>query len=71
MAAKGRRKLEVVIPRMAANWDAAKSRMKTNYGALPFGPKTKAKFNEGIDAARYRAPDLEKWERNWAAGVSP
>jgi len=71
MAAKGRRKLEAKAPVMKANYDAAKSRMKTSYGALPFGPRTKAAYAAGVDAGVYRIPDLEKWERNWAAGVSP
>jgi len=37
---------------------------------LPFGPRTKAAYNAGIDAGIYRAPDPEKWGRGFEAGVS-
>lgn len=70
MVEKGRRKLQIKAPTMSANWDAAKTRMKTSYGALPFGPSTKAAFGAGVDAGRHRAPDIEKWARNWQAAVT-
>jgi len=69
MAEKGARKLRAKASQMASNYKGAKSRMKTNYGALPFGPKTKAAYRRGVDAARYRSPNAKKWERNWKAGV--
>ena len=68
MLAKGRRKLEAKRDIMSENWEAAKGRMKTAYGELPFGPRTKAAYNAGIDAGRHRV-DIEKWARNWPAAV--
>ena len=70
MASKGKRKLTAKAPTMASNWDAAKSRMKASYGALPFGPTTKSAYNAGVDAGVYHVPDISKWERNWLAAVS-
>lgn len=70
MAAKGARKLTAKASVMASNYNASKGRMKANYAALPFGPNTKAAYNAGIDAARYRTPDVAKWQKNWVAGVS-
>ena len=68
MVAKGKRKLEAKAPTMKANYDDAKPRMKTSYGDLPFGPRTKEAYNRGVDAGVYRTPDIEKWGRNWPAG---
>lgn len=70
MVAKGKRKLTAKTPTMKANYDGAKPRMKTSYGDLPFGPRTKAAYNAGVDAGVYRTPDVEKWARNFQAGVS-
>lgn len=70
MASKGASKLRRKADIMASNWRDAKSRMKTNYGALPFGPNTTSAYNAGVDAAEYRSPDVSKWERNWKAAVS-
>lgn len=70
MVEKGRRKLTAKAPMMSSNWNAAKTRMKTSYGAMPFGPSTKAAYGAGVDAGVHRAPDIEKWARNWQAGVS-
>lgn len=69
MVAKGKRTFATRAPTMKANYDDAKPRMKTSYGALPFGPKTKAAYNAGVDAGVYRTPDVEKWARNFEAGV--
>jgi len=69
MVAKGKRKFTAKAPVMKANYDAAKGRMKTSYGALPFGPRTKAAYDAGVDAGIYRTPDIEKWARNFEAGV--
>ena len=69
MVAKGKRKFTAKAPVMKDNYDDAKPRMKTSYGALPFGPRTKAAYNAGVDAGVYRIPDIEKWGRNFAAGV--
>ena len=69
MVAKGKRNFTVKAPVMKANYDAAKGRMKTSYGALPFGPRTKAAYDAGVDAGIYRTPDIEKWARNFEAGV--
>jgi len=70
MADKGQRKFAVKAPTMEANYNASKARAKANFGALPFGPNTKAAFNRGIDAAKYRTPDPNKWKANWLAAVS-
>lgn len=70
MASVGQRKLAAKAATMASRWDAKKPVMKAGYAALPFGPTTKAAYNAGIDAGRYRAPDPAKWARNWKAGVS-
>jgi len=70
MVSKGRAKFAAKVPVMKANYEAAKGRMKTNYGALPFGPRTKAAYGAGVDAAVYTAPDADKWARNWRARVA-
>lgn len=69
MVAKGKRKLTAKTAVMKDNYDAAKGRMKTSYGDLPFGPRTKAAYNAGVDAGIYRTPDVNKWARNFEAGV--
>ena len=70
MVTKGKRKMTAKTPTMKANYEAARPRMKTSYAALPFGPKTKAAYNAGVDAGIYRTPDVEKWARNFEAGVT-
>ena len=70
MAAKGRRKLSAKAGVIASNWSAAKSTMTTEYGALPFGPSTKAAYNASISVAQHPGVDVDKWERKWRAGVT-
>ena len=70
MASKGAAKLSAKTGVMAANYNAAKSRMVSNYGNLPFGPATKSAYSAGISAATYRTPDVSKWQTNWKAGVT-
>jgi len=70
MASKGAAKLRAKTGSMAASYNAAKGRMKTGYGAMPFGPTRKSNYNAGIDAGTYRTPDVAKWERNWVAKMS-
>jgi len=70
MAAKGKTKLTVKAASMKSSYDGAKSRMKTAFAALPFGPVRTANYNAGVDAATYRAPDPEKWATNWAAKMA-
>jgi len=70
MVSKGKRAFETKLPTMKANYDAAKSTMKEEYGKLPFGPNTKSAYGRGVDAAEYRTPDPDKWERKYRAGVS-
>jgi len=70
MASKGQRKLTAKAGTMASSWSAAKSRMKTNYGAMPFGPTRKAAYGAGVDAGVYHAPDPVKWAANWKAKMS-
>ena len=69
MTAKGRRKFTAKAPVMKDNYNAAKPLAKENYGDLPFGPRTKAAYNAGLDAGEYRTPDADKWARNWEAAV--
>jgi len=70
MAAKGARKLQAKAGVMASNYEASKPRAIASFGALPFGPNTKAAYAAGINAGRYRTPDVAKWTRNWKAAVS-
>ena len=70
MVAKGERKFRAKEPVMSANYDAAKPDMKASYGELPFGPNTKAAYNAGVDAGKWRMPDIAKWARNWRRKVS-
>ncbi len=70
MVAKGKRKLTAKTLVMADNYNEAKPRMKTSFAALPFGPRTKSAYNAGVDAGVYRTPDIDKWARNFEAGVS-
>ena len=70
MASEGARKLQNASSTMAASYDAAKGRMVSNYNATPFGPNTKAKYANGIQNARFRVPDVNKWQTNWIEGVS-
>ncbi len=58
------------------SWDAAKGRMKQNWGeglrrfGTPPGPRRTAAYNAGIDAATYKTGDPEKWARNWQAKMA-
>ena len=70
MVQKGRAALARKVPEMKANYDAAKPKMQASYDALPFGPRTKGAYRKGIADATYRTPDVEKWARNFQAGVS-
>jgi len=69
MVAKGRNEMSRKVASMKENYDAMKPTMKAGYGDTPFGPKKKAHYNTGIDAAVHRA-DVEKWARNWRAKMS-
>lgn len=69
MVAKGKRKFTAKAPIMKENYEAAKPLAKTNYAALPFGPRTKAAYTAGLDAGVYRVPDIDKWARNWEFAV--
>ena len=55
---------------MASSYNAAKSRMQSNYAAQPFGATRKSNYNSGVSAAQYRAPDANKWAANWKAKMS-
>lgn len=66
MVSVGQGKLERKAPSMSASWNAAKPRMKTAYGATPFGPTRKSNYNREVDAATHRS-DPAKWATNWAA----
>lgn len=69
MVSAGTAKLTRKASAMSASWSAAKGRMKTGYGATPFGPTRKANYNAGVDAATHRV-DVEKWARNFRAKMS-
>lgn len=70
MASQGSGKLSRKAGSMASSYNAAKSRMKTHYGATPFGLTRKSNYNTGVDAATYHAPDPGKWATNWKAKIS-
>jgi len=70
MTAKGEDKLRRKAASMATSYEASKSRAKTNFAAVGFGPTRTGNYNSGIDAARYIAPDPGKWGRNWAAKMA-
>lgn len=67
MASKGADKLRRKAGTMASSYEAAKGRAVTNFAAVGFGPTRTANYRSGIDAARYIAPDPDKWSRNWTA----
>ena len=70
MAAKGADKLRRKSARMATSYEAAKGRATTNFAAAGFGPTRTANYRDGIAAARYIAPDPDKWSRNWLAKMA-
>jgi len=70
MASKGADKLRRKASTMASSYEAAKGRAVTNFAAVGFGPTRTANYRSGIDAARYIAPDPDKWSRNWTAKMA-
>ena len=70
MASQGAAKLQAKSGTMAAAYNAAKSRMVSNFNALPFGPTMKSKYAAGVQNATYHTPDVSKWQNNWIAKVS-
>ena len=70
MASTGAAKLARKAGSMASSYNAAKSRMQSNYAAMPFGSTRKSNYNTGVSAATYRAPDATKWATNWKAKMS-
>lgn len=72
MASKGQAKLTGKASQMKASWEGAKSRMKSHYGAQPFGTTRKANFNAGLDRAVYRfdSAAITKWRENWIAKMA-
>ena len=70
MAAKGADKLRRKAGSMATSYNAAKGRAVTNFSAVGFGPTRTANYRSGVDAATYRAPDPDKWSRNWLAKMA-
>jgi len=69
MVSTGSAKMTRKAAQMTSSYNAAKPRMKTGYGATPFGPTRKANYNTAIDAAVHRV-DVEKWARNFRAKMS-
>ena len=70
MAAKGATKLRTKSASMANSWNAAKGRMSQGYAAVGFGPTRVSNYQAGISTAHYRAPDVDKWQRNWSAKMA-
>ena len=70
MAAKGADKLRRKASSMASSYEASKGRATQNFAAVGFGPTRTANYRAGVDAARYIAPDPEKWSRNWTAKMA-
>ena len=61
----------------AGNWNAAKGRMKSNWGTgmsnflgAPVSSVRLSNYSSSIDAAQYRAGDPDKWERNLRAAMT-
>jgi hypothetical protein len=69
MVSAGKAKMDRKSGSMASSYNAAKGRMKTGFGATPFGPTRKSNYNTGVDAATYRT-DNDKWARNWRAKMA-
>lgn len=60
----------------AANWNAAKPRMSSNWSqgmsAFLGGPVSSTRvsnYQNGINSAQYRGGDPDKWERNLRAAM--
>lgn len=70
MVAQGRAKLADKQATMVSSYNAAKSRMVEGYNAMPFGPTRKSAYSTGIQRATYRAPDPDKWAKNYQAKMS-
>jgi len=69
MVSVGQAKLSRKATNMSSSWNAAKGRMKTGYGAMPFGPTRKANYNSGVDAGTHRV-DAAKWATNYRAKMA-
>lgn len=73
---KGRASLLRKYPEMRPNYSVSLPLAKNNYGKLPFGPRTKAAYNIGLDAGKDNYdPKIivshEKcWAVKWMEGVS-
>ena len=70
MASKGADKLRRKSSSMTTSYNASKTRAKTNFAAVGFGPTRTSNYGAGIDAATYVAPDPDKWQRNWLAKMA-
>ena len=70
MAAKGADKLRRKGTSMATAYEAAKGRAISEFSAVGFGPTRTAAYRDGITAARYVAPDPERWSRRWLAKMA-
>ncbi len=70
MAAKGSAKLRRKAESMARSYEGSKTRAVTNFSAVGFGPTRTANYQAGVQAATYRAPDADKWSRNWSAKMA-
>lgn len=65
---KGRASLLRKYPEMRPNYKAAVPKAKDNFSKLPFGPKTKAAYNAGLDAGKdnYDPKIIVSMEKKWA-----
>jgi len=70
MAARGQAKLQRKATQMSASYNAAKGRMVAGFQAVGFGPARTAAYQAGVQAATYRAPDPNRWARNWSAKMA-
>ena len=72
---KGRMSLLRKYYEMRPNYKASLPRAKNNYGNLPFGPKTKAAYNAGLDVGKDNydpkiiVSHKKKWAVKWMEGV--
>lgn len=69
MASRGYTKMSAKASQMKTSWEGAKSRMKANYAAQPFGPTRTSNYSAGIDRGVYRV-DADKWKKNWLAKMA-
>jgi len=62
---KGRKALISKSLEMEDNWHGKKGDMIQGFGKMPFGPNRKANYMTGVNRAKYRNPNPDKWATEW------